>query len=310
MDNYTVYVHVFPDMKVYVGITKQSVNARWGKDGSGYKNQPVYDAIKTYGWNNIEHYIIKTNISYEEAAELETKLIEEYDSINNGYNIKTGGEAGSSEWTLIEYNGNKYTPSELLKFSNVDGLTTHDITTRLSHGWSVEEVLTKPLITKNQLFEYCGKKYTAKELVDISNVSGITAEILLTRLNKHGWSVERAITQPINVKVQPRGIGEKIYEYNGEKYNSYELEQLSSVPGLTAYDITNRIKHHGWDVERAISQPKKVVNAKYMYNGEMYTTKELAKLSPVKGITHHHITDRLACGWSIYDAVNTELKTH
>lgn len=39
-------------------------------------------AIKKYGWNNIEHKIIKTNLSQEDALNLERELIRKY-NLNN-----------------------------------------------------------------------------------------------------------------------------------------------------------------------------------------------------------------------------------
>ena len=53
MGLYSVYIHIFPNQKVYIGITKQEVKKRW-KLGEGYKGQDyVYKAIKKYGWANI-----------------------------------------------------------------------------------------------------------------------------------------------------------------------------------------------------------------------------------------------------------------
>ena len=53
MGEYTVYMHVFPNGKKYVGITSQDVSRRW-RDGEGYEGQVVYGAILKYGWNNVK----------------------------------------------------------------------------------------------------------------------------------------------------------------------------------------------------------------------------------------------------------------
>jgi hypothetical protein len=46
---YTLYEHIFPDGKRYIGITCQAINARW-KNGHGYETQSkVYEAIQKYG---------------------------------------------------------------------------------------------------------------------------------------------------------------------------------------------------------------------------------------------------------------------
>ena len=95
---YTVYMHKFPNGKVYVGITKNSIYTRWA-NGQGYKhNKRMTNAIKRYGWENISHIIIAENISKEQACKLEIEKIKEFDSTNEqkGYNYSTGGESGAS----------------------------------------------------------------------------------------------------------------------------------------------------------------------------------------------------------------------
>lgn len=91
-DAYTVYMHVFPNGKRYVGITLQEATRRW-RDGEGYKGQAVYDAIKKYGWENIEHLILCENLTKEEAEQKEIELIAFYKtkSHENGYNVESGG---------------------------------------------------------------------------------------------------------------------------------------------------------------------------------------------------------------------------
>lgn len=91
--NYTVYMHVNKiNNKKYIGITGRTPKERWMSNGLGYKGQHFYNAIKKYGWDNFEHIILKENLTQHDACKLETELIEQYDSIKNGYNCSTGGE--------------------------------------------------------------------------------------------------------------------------------------------------------------------------------------------------------------------------
>lgn len=47
--NYSVYVHVFPNGKLYIGATRQEPKKRW-RSGGGYRNQKaMYEAILKYG---------------------------------------------------------------------------------------------------------------------------------------------------------------------------------------------------------------------------------------------------------------------
>lgn len=50
-----------------------------------------YNAILKYGWDNFEQTFLATNLTLEEANILEEEFIKLYDTINTGYNIKSGG---------------------------------------------------------------------------------------------------------------------------------------------------------------------------------------------------------------------------
>lgn len=92
--DYTVYMHIFPNGKVYVGITNQTVERRWRSDGYGYKTQSMmYNAILKYGWDNINHVVLHTNLSRDEAEKEEIATIDKYKSNQRkyGYNINNGG---------------------------------------------------------------------------------------------------------------------------------------------------------------------------------------------------------------------------
>lgn len=306
-NNYTVYIHIFPDKKVYVGLTKQKVNRRWGKDGTQYKKQPVYKAILKYGWDNIEHVVVKENLDIDEARFLEKRLIKKYDSINNGYNSAKGGGCGGNPWTQILYNGKLYYPDELAELSDVDGLTGHDVTTRLGHGWSVEKIIKTPKTNKNIKYKYNGSEYTSKELYSLFCKSDISLGTFRGRLSQ-GWDIDRALSQPENTKVQPLGCRDKkrerLFEYNGKIYKSHELLELSPIEDLTVANLVNRICQRKWDIDKALTTPKKRFNQKFEYNGIMYTSKELAQMSPHDNITPRDITERInRTHWSVEDAI-------
>jgi len=92
--NYILYMHIFPNNKKYIGITKRKVEERW-INGNGYKKQKiVYNAIKKYGWENIKHIIILNNLSFKNACKKEIEYIQKYNTTNIefGYNNSIGGE--------------------------------------------------------------------------------------------------------------------------------------------------------------------------------------------------------------------------
>ena len=90
-----IYKHTCPNGKSYIGQTYQAdPKHRWGKDGSGYGNSIFGNAIKKYGWENIQHEIL-AEIDFEDLSELnnlEEKFIMEFNTIYpNGYNMKSVG---------------------------------------------------------------------------------------------------------------------------------------------------------------------------------------------------------------------------
>lgn len=91
--SWCVYIHISPSQKYYVGITSQLPKNRW-RNGRGYKGQPFYNVVNKYGWNNIRHIIIASNLSEKEAKKLEVYWIDRLGSNNkhNGYNITQGGD--------------------------------------------------------------------------------------------------------------------------------------------------------------------------------------------------------------------------
>lgn len=95
-NNYTVYKHITPSGKVYIGITSKAVEKRW-LNGRGYRrNEHFWNAIKKYGWENIEHKILATGLTKEEATEAEKMYIALFSSHEpkHGYNLTEGGETG------------------------------------------------------------------------------------------------------------------------------------------------------------------------------------------------------------------------
>lgn len=122
---WTVYIHTVPKElsgyewdKYYVGITSQKPEKRW-RDGHGYKNNKYFSrAIQKYGWENISHEIIASNLTRIEACEMEKKLIQVYKSNDYkfGYNITLGGESAKG---LIPWNkGKKLSEETKKKLSN------------------------------------------------------------------------------------------------------------------------------------------------------------------------------------------------
>ena len=92
---YNIYVHTFPDGRKYVGSTKkQNPKKRW-KGSQGYrKHKTLFNAIKSVGWNNIQHEILETVEDKETAFKREEyyTLLWRTNEPEFGFNINTGNK--------------------------------------------------------------------------------------------------------------------------------------------------------------------------------------------------------------------------
>lgn len=112
-DEYLLYVHKSPSDKYYVGITCQGIERRWRIDGSGYYKCPYfYRAIKKYGWDNFQHFIIRTGMNKKDAEEAEINLIKHLKEDGYKlYNISNGGNASFAGMHLSEEHKRKISES-------------------------------------------------------------------------------------------------------------------------------------------------------------------------------------------------------
>lgn len=79
--------------KRYIG---QTINPEQRKrchiSDSKKTDNKFYRAVRKYGWENFSYEILAHCSSREEMNVLEEYYIKEFDSINNGYNIRSGGK--------------------------------------------------------------------------------------------------------------------------------------------------------------------------------------------------------------------------
>lgn len=93
MGTYSVYIHISPSNKKYIGITKNDPLWRW-RNGSAYARCALFSrAIKKYGWKAFQHGVIAQGLTQKEAENMEVALIAFHKSCDPkyGYNISLGG---------------------------------------------------------------------------------------------------------------------------------------------------------------------------------------------------------------------------
>ena len=129
--NYSVYVHLFPNEKLYIGATRQNPIYRWRR-GGGYRNCKVMnDAINEFGWDNIQHIILMDGLDQATAMIVEQVLIEKYKTRDQkyGYNTKNGGQhfdAHSEEFMSAlrdRMTGNTYSVGRKMSESHREALS-------------------------------------------------------------------------------------------------------------------------------------------------------------------------------------------
>lgn len=92
--------------------------------------------------------------------------------------------------TFVEWQGNRMTLGEAIKKS---GVSRAAVMHRLARGWSTNRALETPL--KYTMVERNGERI---KLSDVSREVGVPYYILYQRVIKGGWSLEDAISTPIN----------------------------------------------------------------------------------------------------------------
>ena len=79
--------------KRYIG---QTINPQQRKSAhisdSTHIDTKFYRAVRKYGWNNFEYEILAESEDRNELDKLEVDFIKSFNSIENGYNIRSGGE--------------------------------------------------------------------------------------------------------------------------------------------------------------------------------------------------------------------------
>lgn len=131
INSYSLYIHTFPNGKKYVGITSLIPEKRWLK-GRGYtRHILIKNAIKKYGWENINHDVVMTGMTREEACqrEIQSIAILRTTDINYGYNLNCGGDlkipnsetlakiSGKNHWNYGNPHGFKHTDETKRKLS-------------------------------------------------------------------------------------------------------------------------------------------------------------------------------------------------
>ena len=242
-------MHITPSNKRYVGITSKSVEKRFGSNGCLYRNQIFDRAIRKYGWNNIEHIVVQTNLTKEQAKQLEIELIAKYDTTNPkfGYNLSIGGD-------IPVITGQHHTDETKQKIgkSNSCKVRTEETKKRISNSvkelWKTEEYKKKQServvsdSSKLKMSEaHKGKRHTKEQI----------EKIRLGNLGKHQSEETKRllsdIVQQQHLKEKELGI-KRNYNNDGSKtagtkwYNN-GIRNIRSKTGCPEGFVLGRLKY-------------------------------------------------------------------
>ena len=118
---------------------------------------------------------------------------------------------------------------------------------RLKKGISLEQALIGkdiPHIKSEKVIDYLGNEFNSKR--EMCEKYGIPYSTFSTRINKLKWSLERALTIPIEEYVEDH-LGNKFKDLN-------ELANEYNIPYATLYNRINELK---WTMHDALTTPVK-----------------------------------------------------
>lgn len=185
MDCWTVYRHISPSGKIYIGITSRDPKRRWNCGKSYEHCIKFYAAIQKYGWDNIKHEILFTSLSEERAKKLEIELIRHYKWMSISYNLTDGGDG----W--LGYHHSDATKEKLSLLNSGEN---------------------NPMYGKH-LSEEAKQKLREQNLGELNPMFGKT----------HSEEAKQKISQK-NKKPKPEGFGDKIRKARSKPVEQYDKE--------------------------------------------------------------------------------------
>ena len=156
---------------------------------------------------------------------------------------------------------------------------------------------------------------------------GIIVDSYRQRREKMGWSLEKALTQPIDIKYRRRNsespvdvatetitfdnLYEPVVDHHGKQFPNFS--SMCAKYGLLPVTVTNRLTM-GWELERALTTPvkqtkrRKIAREHTDHTGKSYKSqREMCAAWHINPEIYRH---RRNAGWNICRSLTTPVLTH
>lgn len=278
-------VHKTNDPTTFDGYIGCDVNINYP---SSYKNPqtPFQFAVKKYGCDKFIRVVLKSNLTKEEALNIEKKLVnKEFIKRKDTYNISVGGNGGKLEKEVYQFS---YEGTLIKKWDSVKsiccyyGCTENGLyeairnkTSRSGYYWSFSDTINSSLYINNnstKIFQYDGDSY--KLINSYDTISSASRELgikkdLIQRSIKCGYKTGGYYFSKVKMEsytcVEAKRIGNSpiyIYSLNGEFIKSLNnKEEIFKFFGI-----------------KTLSQVRDAIRGKVPYKGYQISLVKLDKL--------------------------------
>jgi len=194
---------------------------------------------------------------------------------------------------LITYKGKTDT---LTAWARKYRLGPNVIRGRLERGWPIERALRTKVLGGSDTLTFNGKTHSFGVWSKKAEI-GISPQTLRHRIEHLGWSVERALTEPVRETDQT-------YSFAGK---SRTLPQWARKVGISLGTLRSRLDR-GLTIEQALTTPLAERGGQtYAFNGEALTLRKWAEKT---GIHIDTLRERIRQnGWPIEKALTTPVKS-
>jgi hypothetical protein len=212
-----------------------------------------------------------------------------YGRLKKGMSLKAAllTPVEKAEPTPYEYQGQQMRLSQIAKLT---GIKPGTLSNRLKSGKTLEEAISAK---GKDLFEYQGQQLT---LGQIAKLTGMRPQTLNSRIYRSGWTLEKALSEPINTGCRRGG---PVCEFKGRQMSRGEIAKVTGIKHATL----KRRLGKGKTLEEAADYQRSKLHT---FQGQQMALPEIARQT---GVDYRLLLQRVnKLGWSIERATTTPVR--